>query len=178
MPKLSAWSNSTMPSAVAGSEVSVNQLRFFIHHDPDALRIELAGSLSGRAVRNVLRAWQKEISNDAHRPRVADISYVADTDKLGRELLVMWHRSGTRIVARSAQSWALAKPIVSELIDAVAPKRDWFRRLIGFLEGGRPDPVRIPVPVGSMGAEVRCRGSIADWPEASHHEPVPRPSCG
>jgi hypothetical protein len=143
---------------VDGSEVSVNKLQFFIHHDPDALRIELAGNLSGPDVKDVLHAWQKEISNDARRPRVADISFVADADKHGRELLVMWHRSGTRIVARSAQSWALAKPIVSEVIDAVAPKRDWFWRLIGFLEGGRPDPVRIPVPVGSMGAEVRCSG--------------------
>ena len=84
----------------------MKKLQFFIHNDSDALRIELAGSLSGSDVESVLHAWQKEFSTDAQRPIVADISYVADADKHGRALLVMWHRSGARIVARSPQSWA------------------------------------------------------------------------
>jgi hypothetical protein len=111
----------------------VNKLQFFIHNDSDALRIELAGSLSGPDVESVLHAWRKEISTDSRRPVVADISYIADADKQGRALLAMWHRSGARILARSPQSWALAKPIVSEPVEAVAPKRGWLRRLIDSL---------------------------------------------
>ena len=113
----------------------MNKLQFFIHNDSDALRIELAGSLSGPDVESVLHAWQKEISTAARRPLVADISYVADADKHGLALLEMWHRSGARILARSPQAWALAKPIVSEPVDAAASKRGWLRRLIDRLAG-------------------------------------------
>jgi ABC-type transporter Mla MlaB component len=133
----------------------VNKLQFFIHHDSDALRIELAGSLSCPDVESVLQAWQKEFSTAAGRTLVADISYVADADKHGRALLAMWHRSGARIVARSPQSWALAKPIVNQPVDADAPKRGWLRRLIDLLAGARPGPVRITVP-----AEMPCPSSV------------------
>jgi len=138
MPKSSAQSSSITPSEAAGSEVCVNELQFFIHNDSDALRIELAGSLSGPNVESVLQAWQKEISTDARRPVVADISYVADADKDGRALLVMWHHSGVRIVARSLQSWAFAEPIVSDPVEAAAAKRCWLRRLIDLLAGPPP----------------------------------------
>jgi hypothetical protein len=54
----------------------VNKLQFFIHNDSDALRIELAGSLSGANVESVLHAWQKEISTDRSGRWSLIISYV------------------------------------------------------------------------------------------------------
>jgi hypothetical protein len=111
-----------------------SQLQFFIHKDSDALRIELAGSLSGPDIESLIDAWQGAVSTDSRRPAIADISYATDADEDGRALLMRWHRSGVRIIARSPQtwaartpqSWALVQPLVSEPVDVAHPRRRWL----------------------------------------------------
>jgi hypothetical protein len=104
-------------------------LQFYLHHDPDALRMELSGSLSGADVESVFHAWHIEIDRDPFRPFIADISFVTEADEYGLALLTIWHRSGAQIVARSDEARAIAEPILRQPIERAAPKRRWFRRL-------------------------------------------------
>jgi hypothetical protein len=85
------------------SEVVMNGLRFFIHDDADAVRFELAGTLGGVDVETVHQAWQREAFTDALRPVIVDITFITEADQHGRALLVLIHRFGAQIIAKSPE---------------------------------------------------------------------------
>jgi predicted transcriptional regulator len=87
-------------------------LQYFIHDDSDALRMEIAGSLVGRAAQKAYEAWRSS-SMTGRQPLVVDISYVTDADQAGRAVLRAWQVQGARIVASSFISRAIVNSTLS-----------------------------------------------------------------
>jgi hypothetical protein len=96
------------PAATSGQP-----LQHFIHYDFDALRMEIAGSLSGPAAQKAYEAWQTARLLARQLPPVIDISYVTEVDEEGRAVLQAWRGQGARIVASSFSSRAIGGSILS-----------------------------------------------------------------
>ena len=115
-------------------------LQYYIHDAHDALRFELAGSLSGAGVDSVDQAWRTSLSIIGNRPLIIDITFVVGADERGCAVLYTWHRSGARIIAASPESGALAEavlgePVLAEPIPETHRKQSWLQRLRGFVLG-------------------------------------------
>jgi outer membrane protein TolC len=119
-------------------------LRFFTHNEPDAVRFEIAGRLSGTDVESLHQAWQREALTDALRPVIVDITFITEADQQGRALLTVMHRFGAQVIADSPESWAIARPIVTEEIQTTISKLGWLSRLIRFLGEERRPSGRFP----------------------------------
>lgn len=81
-------------------------LQYYIHDEADALRFELAGSLSNGGAQSVYQAWQNALSILSDRATIIDISFVTDADAYGsalpRALASEWgadHRGVTPIAS-------------------------------------------------------------------------------
>jgi hypothetical protein len=132
----------------------MNGFQFFVHNDPDAVRIELAGTLRGADVETVQQAWQRAALTDVVKPVIVDITFVTHADEPGRALLIVMHQSGARILAQSPESSAIARPIVIQPIENHEPKPGWFHRLTMFLLEERPGSAILPAQ-----AEILSPGS-------------------
>jgi hypothetical protein len=110
----------------------MTKLKYYIHDEPDALRIEIAGDLSGAAVGSLESAWRTANSVLDRRQLIIGLSAFAEADDDGRGLLAKWHRSGARIIARTADSSLLAEGILGAPV-RIAPGRTARRRLIDLL---------------------------------------------
>src|SRR5579863_314547 len=130
----------------------MNGLRFSIHNDTEAVRIELAGSLGGVDVETVYQAWQGEAFTDALRPVIVDMTSITEADQHGRALLVIMHRFGAQIIAKSPESSAIVQAIVTELVGSADAKPGWFRRLVKFFWTDRHAEATFPPR-----AEMICR---------------------
>src|ERR1039457_6787949 len=86
-------------------------LEYYIHDEADALRFEVVGNLTGPAVASVDQAWRTAHSVLDGRGVVVGLTAFADADESGRDLVLSWHRSGARIIARSPESLRLAEGI-------------------------------------------------------------------
>jgi hypothetical protein len=139
----------------------MNGFQFFVHNDPDAVRVELAGSLRGTDVETARQAWQRAIllggraegplcavNSDTPKPVIVDITFITHADEHGRALLIVMHQSGARIVAQSPESSAIARPIVIQPIEPHEPKPGWFHRLTMFLLEERPAGAALPAQAG------------------------------
>jgi hypothetical protein len=115
----------------------MNGLRFFTHNDPDAVRFELAGGLGGEDVETLHEAWRREAFIDALTPVIVDITFISEVDQYGRALLVVMHRLGAQIIAKSPESYLIAQAIMAGTIEPAITKPNWFRRLTTFLSGDR-----------------------------------------
>ena len=89
-------------------------LRYFIHDDFDAFRIELSGSLVGRAAQKAYEAWRSASVLRRRARLVVDISYVTEADEHGKAVLRTWHELKARIVASSPASLAIADSVLGE----------------------------------------------------------------
>ena len=119
--------------------------QFFAHNDPDAVRIELAGSLRAADAETLHQAWQRAaLKDDPVKPVIVDITFVRAADEQGRALLIAMHRSGVRIVAQSPESSAIARPIVIQPIETHDPKPGWFHRLTMHLLEEQPVGTALP----------------------------------
>jgi hypothetical protein len=144
----------------------MNGLQFFVHNDPDAVRVELAGSLHGADVETLHQAWRREALKDPVKPVIVDITYITHADEHGRALLIAMHQSSARIVAQSPESSAIAHPIVIQPIEPHEPKPGWFHRLTMFLLEERPAGAAVPaqaeipnaVSAGSRHASIEYTG--------------------
>ena len=114
----------------------MNGLRFSMHNDIKAVRIELAGSLTGADVEMVYQAWQSAVSTEPFKPLILDITSITEADKHGQALLVIVNRFGGEIVAGSPKSSALALRLFAEPRPA-ASRIGWLGRLIQFFLNGR-----------------------------------------
>lgn len=77
-------------------------LQYFIHHDFDALRMEISGTLAGKAAEEAYDSWRREMLIEDRLPPVIDISYVTGMDSLGQAALRAWREFGARIVTSSS----------------------------------------------------------------------------
>ena len=109
------------------------ELQYYLHDDPDAFRLELAGSLRGEAIEGVYYAWRTALSILRNRIAIVDITFLRELDEQGRALIRLWHRNGARIIARSQASRALAEEIVEEPIPTPSASPGWWQRLRGYL---------------------------------------------
>jgi len=122
----------------------MNGLRFSMHNDTEAVRIELAGSLTGADVETVYQAWQSAFSTEPFKPVILDITSVTEADKHGQALLVIINRFGGEIIAGSPESSALALRLFAEPRPA-ASRIGWLGRLIQlFLQGRHTEPAFPP----------------------------------
>ncbi len=141
----------------------MNGLQFFVPNDPDAVRVELAGSLRGADVETVYQAWRRAallsaqaegplcaVDADALKSVIVDITFITEADEHGRALLLVMHRSGARIIAQSPESSAIARPIVTEPIEMAGSKAGWFHRLTVFLRDERPAGAALPAHAGIL----------------------------
>ena len=87
-------------------------LQYFIHDDSDALRMEIAGSLAGKAAQKAYEDWRSSCMT-GRAPLVVDISYVTDADQDGRTVLRAWQVQGARIVASSFVSRGIVNSTLS-----------------------------------------------------------------
>ena len=82
-------------------------LRYFVHDDSDAIRMEIAGSLSGAEAQKAFDSWRRATSVVQQSPLIVDITYVTEADESGRAALREWQRRDARILASSLESRAL-----------------------------------------------------------------------
>ena len=136
----------------------MNGLQFFVHNDPDAVRMELAGSLRGADVETVYQAWQKAALTDALKRLIVDITFITDADERGRALLAIMHRFGTGIISHSPESSAIAQPIVTEPIEISSSKPCWLNRLIMFLLEHRSGGAALPAQADILNPASAHRG--------------------
>jgi hypothetical protein len=108
-------------------------LEYYIHDEADALRFEIVGNLTGPAVGSVDQAWRTAHSVLDGRKVVVGLTAFADANQSGRDLLLSWHRSGARIIARSPESLRLAEDIVGAPVPMPAPKSAWRQRVRDFV---------------------------------------------
>jgi hypothetical protein len=116
-------------------------LEYYIHDESQALRFELAGSLSGEGAQSVYQAWRTALSSVGARPVIVDITFVEQADERGRTVLETWHRSGARIVAASPESRALAVDVLGEHVSIPETKRaqpGLLRRWVASLFASSP----------------------------------------
>jgi hypothetical protein len=107
-------------------------LRYFIHDDFDAFRMELAGGLVDAAARGAYETW-RVARLLSHRARVVvDISYVTQADEEGKAVLQAWQEQEAHIVASSPASFAIANSITLASAHVPSARRPAARRLGSF----------------------------------------------
>ena len=111
-------------------------LRYFIHDDFDAFRIELSGSLVGLAAQKAYETWRSASLLGRRGRLVVDITYVTEADEHGKAVLRAWRELKARIVASSPASRAIADsvldapvPLPSARWTLIGPLGSFFRRL-------------------------------------------------
>jgi hypothetical protein len=110
-------------------------LQYYLHDEPDAFRLELSGSLSGEGARSVYQAWSRALSIIGLRTMIVDITYLAEIDERGRNLLRLWRRRQARIVAASPESRALAESVLGEPYPVPPARTNIFQRVTAFVRG-------------------------------------------
>ena len=108
-------------------------LEYYLHDEPDVLRIEIVGDQSGAGVGSIEHAWRTATSVLAGRHIVVGLTAVAEADADGRGILLTWHRCGARIIARSMDSRTLAESILDLPVPMPPAKSGWRQRFSDFL---------------------------------------------
>ena len=101
----------------------MTNLEYYLHDEGDALRIEIAGHLTGARVSRIDHALRTAKSTLAGRPIVVGLTAVAEADVGG----------GARIIARSMDSRTLAERILGISIPMPPAKSGWRQRFSAFL---------------------------------------------
>ena len=96
-----------MTTTAAGAQ----SLRYFIHDDFDAFRMEVSGSLAGSAASTAYEAWRVARLLARRARLVVDVSYVTRVDEYGEAVLQAWQKQEVQIVASSPASLAIVNSI-------------------------------------------------------------------
>src|SRR4051812_30043491 len=88
------------------------ELQYFMHDGPSAIRFELAGDLDSEGAVELAEAWRTASSLIGKRVLIVDMTFVTSVGEIGRELLANWYSQGAQIVARSKASRDIAETIV------------------------------------------------------------------
>ncbi len=89
-------------------------LQYFVHDEPSAIRVELAGDLDQEGARRLEHDWRTASSAIGGRELIVDLTYITDADEAGRFLLKRWHAKGAQLIAQSRLPSDLVKSIASE----------------------------------------------------------------
>jgi ABC-type transporter Mla MlaB component len=87
-------------------------LRITLHHDGRQSRLVLAGRLSGPWVDETESVWRSASCSD--KEMNVDMTEVTGVDSAGRDLLVVMHREGTRLIGNGVWMRALIQEITGE----------------------------------------------------------------
>lgn len=111
----------------------MTNLEYYLHDEAGALRIEIAGNLTGAGVSSIGHALRTAKSTLAGRPIVVGLTAVAEADDDGRGLLRTWHRGGARIIARSMDSRIFVESILGASVPMVPANSGWRQRFSDLL---------------------------------------------
>jgi hypothetical protein len=133
-------------------------LQYFVHEDPAALRLELAGDLNYELAHQLEQDWRTAPSAIGARPLIVDLSFVTDADETGRALLERWNATGAKLITKSKLSADLAKSIANAPLptpapacEALSPKLSWVFLLAAIL-----------FPLQSRAASLKTE-TVAAW---------------
>ena len=87
------------------------RLVYYLHDDPSAFRIELAGPLSASNAAELERCWRTGSSTLGKRTFVVNLDSVTSVDDDGRRLLVRWRQLGAKLVGESAGARSVIESI-------------------------------------------------------------------
>ena len=87
-------------------------LQVTVDEDDTFCRLELAGRLAGPWVLEIERAWRFALHSG--RQIELDVRQLTDVDDAGRELLLVMHLAGARLIVEGV----LVKGIVAEITEA------------------------------------------------------------
>jgi hypothetical protein len=93
-----------------------DDLSLYIHDLATSFRIELEGSLSGKAVMQVEQSWRTASSVIGNRSLVIAVGNVSNIDPAGHALLRGLHEAGAQFVAKSPAADALVAAITGQQI--------------------------------------------------------------
>lgn len=97
-----------------------DELHYYIHDGSDALRFQLAGTLSKACARDLEQAWRTASSVIGERRVLVDLSSVTSVDPSGQELLSTWSRQGARLIATSPQARARLQSMTDQPVDVLS----------------------------------------------------------
>ena len=136
---------------------SCSSLRYFIHDDFDALRMEISGSLVGMEAQKAHESWRSALFLARRTRLLVDPSHVTEAAEQGKAVLRAWQGQDARIIASSTISRAIANSIVRDT-DLQPPARTMtVRRRASFF--GRH-------AAGNPTFAERLRASSADAKES------------
>jgi hypothetical protein len=107
-------------------------LRYFIHDDFDALRMEISGGLVGPGAQKAFEDWRSARSLVRRARRVVDISYVTEADEDGKAVLRAWQEQEAQIVASTPASRAIANSILQTPVHLLSARLTLVGRLGSF----------------------------------------------
>ncbi len=87
------------------------RLIYYLHDDPSAFRLELAGGLSAANSAELERCWRTGSSTLGAREFVVDLRAVTSVDEAGHRLLRRWSQQGAHFVAESTQARSLVESL-------------------------------------------------------------------
>ena len=114
---------------MTASPAGTPPLRYFIHDDFDAFRMEVSGGFVGSAARRAYEAWRAARLLARRVRPIVDISYVTKADEYGRAVLQAWREQDVQIVAASPASSALANSIPRTRVHPLSTHRTLVDRL-------------------------------------------------
>jgi ABC-type transporter Mla MlaB component len=99
-----------------GMQVSHRKLRYYIHDNSDAFRLELSGELDAHSVRDVAQVWRTAASCVHGAQLMVDITAVTQIDNEGRALLDRWRSEGAQIITGSAATQSRGTRFLRKLL--------------------------------------------------------------
>ena len=137
--------------------IATQPLRYFIHDDFDALRMEIAGSLVGSGAQRAYEAWRVAHVLARRARLIVDISYVTQADEYGGAVLEAWQKEEVQIVAASPRSLAIANSIPRVPAYWPSTRRRFAGRLAFLFEppaaGNLPNAGRVRDFFGTVATE-------------------------
>jgi anti-anti-sigma regulatory factor len=89
----------------------VARLVYYLHDEPSAFRLELAGVLSSGNAAELERVWRTGSSTLGTRAFVVDIDSLTSVDDAGRRLLARWRQLGAALIGESGAARSIAESI-------------------------------------------------------------------
>ncbi|HEV8040619.1 MAG TPA: hypothetical protein VGP62_17240 [Bryobacteraceae bacterium] len=87
------------------------RLLYYLHDEPGAFRLELAGALSAGNLAEIERVWRTGSSTLGTRAFVVDIDSLTSVDDAGRRLLARWRQLGATFIAESSEAKLIVQSI-------------------------------------------------------------------
>jgi len=90
----------------------VVRLVYYLHDEPSAFRLELAGALSAGNLAEIERVWRTGSTTLGTRAFVVDVDSLTSVDDAGRRLLARWTQVGATFIAESSEAKLIVQSVV------------------------------------------------------------------